>query len=567
MGPTFVLGSPFPTQNPFTCKDLLGSSDRVASIANKKHVWEQELKHDVDRSFLMEGICNGFRIIEPGSVVTPVETQNHKSALLHSESVEKELRSQIIQGNYIVASEKPAVVSPLAAIPKGDGSGDIRLIHDGSRPVGQAMNDYATLHSERFQTIQDACSLAKPGYWCAKVDLKAAYRSVPIHCNDYRVTGLKWQFAGEKKPTYLFDARLPFGATKAPSHFHRLSQAIRRCLQRRGFKGVVVYIDDFLVVAPTYKECNEALHTLIGLVRQLGFLISWNKVVGPTQRITFLGVDIDTTDCTLSLGEQKLQKIEQMLQDFSGKKRACKRQLQQLAGLLNWACQAISGGKFFLRRILDSIKPLQQQHHKTKLSLDFQKDVQWWLTFVRSFNGVVYYGSGDVHHVHVDACNKACGAFWAGDWEYTVFHRDIPRASGLHINYKEVCGAVQAVRRWAPFWANSTVIVHTDSTVTKAVLNKGRSRCAYVNDLLRQMCWLSVKYNFVLRAIHVPGLLNTMPDTISRLHESGKMQLLQRLLCNWHHGVVNYDLSCHMTQKSLDFLLQEQRRHVKRNYS
>jgi hypothetical protein len=206
--------------------------------------------------------------------------------------VEKELRSQIVQGNYIVATEKPAIVSPLAAIPKDDGSGDIRLIHDGSRPSGQVMNDYADLHSERFQTIQDACDLAKPGYWCAKLDLKSAYRSVPIHCNDYRVTGLQWHFAGEKNPTYLFDARLPFGATKAASHFHRLSQAIRRCMQRRGFRGVVVYIDDFLVVARTYQECNEALHTLIRLVRRLGFQISWNKVVGPTQRINIEWITI-----------------------------------------------------------------------------------------------------------------------------------------------------------------------------------------------------------------------------------------------------------------------------------
>jgi hypothetical protein len=323
-----------------------------------------------------------------------------------------------------------------------------------------------------------------------------------------------------------------------------------------------VYIDDFLVVARTYKECNDALHTLIRLVRSLGFQISWNKVVGPTQNITFLGIVIDTRDCTLSLGEEKLRKIEQQLGDFSAKKRASKRQQQQLAGLLNWACQAVRGGKFFLRRILDCIKPLQQQHHKIKLSKEFYRDTQWWLAFLRHFNGVVYYGGGDVHHVHVDACNKACGVFWGGDWQYSVFHRDNPRASRLHINYKEVCGAVLAVTRWAPCWTNSSVIIHTDSTVTKAVLNKGRSKNSYINDLLRHMCWLSVKYNFSVRAIHVPGLINSLPDAISRLHEPGKPQALQTLLNNWHHrrGVTLCDLRDHMSVKSKYFLLQELKR-------
>ncbi|XP_070173454.1 inositol 1,4,5-trisphosphate-gated calcium channel ITPR3-like [Littorina saxatilis] len=47
--------------------------------------------------------------------------------------------------------------------------------------------------------------------------------------NGFRVTE-----ESEKKPTYLFDSRLPFGSNVGPSHFHRLSQAIRRCMARKG---------------------------------------------------------------------------------------------------------------------------------------------------------------------------------------------------------------------------------------------------------------------------------------------------------------------------------------------
>lgn len=51
---------------------------------------------------------------------------------------------------------------------------------------------------------------------------------------------------------------------------------------------------------------------LIRMLRNLGFNISWKKVVGPTQRITFLGVDMDTRDSTLSLGEEKLTILQQI---------------------------------------------------------------------------------------------------------------------------------------------------------------------------------------------------------------------------------------------------------------
>ena len=90
--------------------------------------------------------------------------------------------------------------------------------------------------------------------------------------------------------------------------------------------------------------------------------------------------------------------------------------------------------------------------------------------------------------------------------------------------------------RWAPLWAGRTVVVHTDSAVTKAILDKGRSKNAFINDVLRAVSWRSVTFDFELRAIHVPGSLIGIPDVISRLHETGQLERLARLLSYWHHG-------------------------------
>ena len=125
-------------------------------------------------------------------------------------------------------------------------------------------------------------------------------------------------------------------------------------------------------------------------------------------------------------------------------------------------------------------------------------------------------------HVLTDACRTASGCFWAGDWHYSVFRADWPKVTAMHINYKEVCAVASAVARWAPLWAGRTVVVHTDSGVTKAILNKGRSKNAFINDVLRAVCWRSVTFDFELRAIHVPGSLIGVPDAISRLRETGQ---------------------------------------------
>jgi hypothetical protein len=79
------------------------------SVANCIDVWEQELREDSDRHCILDGVHNGFRVVEPGSNVSGVETKNHRSALLHKDAVEKELRSKIVQGNF-VNSRNPALL-------------------------------------------------------------------------------------------------------------------------------------------------------------------------------------------------------------------------------------------------------------------------------------------------------------------------------------------------------------------------------------------------------------------------------------------------------------------------
>ena len=60
-------------------------------------------------------------------------------------AVEETILGEIAEGNYVITDVKPTIVSALGAIPKPDSS-EVHLIHDCSRPVGQALNDYITSH-------------------------------------------------------------------------------------------------------------------------------------------------------------------------------------------------------------------------------------------------------------------------------------------------------------------------------------------------------------------------------------------------------------------------------------
>ena len=520
--------------------------------------WLYELHDDPDFEFLSQGLIEGFNLVDENVMPMPVECNNYVSATDVSvrEAVETQILNEIANNNYVICNKRPTIVSALGAIPKAN-SNDIRLIHDCSRPVGTGLNDFATKCSVKYQTIDEAVTLSTPNCFYAKVDLKSAYRSVNIHPDNYKLTGLKWVFKGESEPTYIYDKRLPFGARKSPAIFHRLTQAIRRMMGKKGHHNIIVYLDDFLVVAPTKQECSNSMNVLISLLRKLGLAINWKKVDDPCNIITFLGIQLNSVNLSLSLPEPKLMELKHLLDSFKSKVRASKKQLQSLAGKLNWACRVVRGGRVYLRRVLNLMNLLNLSHHKTKLSVSFLDDIDWWIECLDTFNGkCMFNNSYHPELVHVDACTVGAGMAFASDWAYVNWDLDWPEVASLHINFKEVLAIVHAAQRWGHLWSNKRIIILTDSECAKAIIMKGTTRNDLIMKYLRQLFWVSVQFNFELECIHISGVNNKLPDTISRLHEKGQFFQLESLLHHFYgDGLHPLALRAHMSSKAIYFLI------------
>ena len=65
------------------------------------------------------------------------------------------------------------------------------------------------------------------------------------------------RFFGEEEPAIVCETRMPFGLCTAPSMADRLISAIVRHMKSKGFT-IVGYLDDFLIIANTQEECQEA---------------------------------------------------------------------------------------------------------------------------------------------------------------------------------------------------------------------------------------------------------------------------------------------------------------------
>ena len=510
--------------------------------------WEEELADDFDKDFILNGLQRGFDIIDENASPHLVKCENHPSARqgspLYKEATEQVLK-EIKMGHYEVLPEPPEIVSPIAVIPKPNGS--VRLIHDCSRPEGQAVNDYCTADwKQKFSRVDDAAALVTRGCFMAKIDLQNAYRCVSISQHSQRVTGLQWQFGS--RIVYLRDTRLPFGSKLAPGIFHRLTQAVKRMLKRHGLTATVVYLDDFFIKGETFEECLNALNITVRLLRKLGFHINWNKVIDPCTKITFLGIEIDSLEMCLRLPDEKLHQVRQELARFQGRKRASKKQLQSLAGKLNFCASVVYGGRVYSRRIIDTINMLKASDHKIKLSGGIRADITWWQSFMASFNGrSLLLDHQPITSVFTDSCDVAAGGTFEGDWFYLNWELDWPFVANLHINSKEILAVFLAVCRWAPCWRNKRICIQSDNTFTVASINRGTSRNPFIMWCLRILFWLSATYNFHITARHIRGYSNMVADGISRLHEPNKWNEVAPFLAPT-------PFFCHLSQPSLFFL-------------
>ena len=401
-----------------------------------------------------------------------------------------------------------------------------------------------------YSTLDEAVRLIKPGSFLAKLDLSSAYRSIPIHRDSYPLTGIQWTFSGNDKPTYMYDARLPFGAGMACSIFQTLSYAVVRMMLKRNFH-VVSYIDDFLCVEDDEKRCLECHECLQELLRGLGYVINMDKTEAPNQVMSFLGVSINCLDRTLSLPEKKLLETKDMIRRWSTLSKCTKRELQSLIGRLNWCARVVHGGRTFMRELINLLPRAKEPYHHIRLSRPAKNNILWWKEALVVFHGNTPFCSDIPLPTYVfatDACMKGGGAHFYDDWCYVNWELDLPQYATSHINVLELEMVHQSAVRWGRWWSGTHVCVRSDNSATIAAVNKGSSKSRDLMVVVERLFWLSILYNFKLSAVFLSGVDNILADRISRLHELNSAFDAQWLITNGVNNVV----SCvnHMSHSS-----------------
>ena len=273
------------------------------------------------------------------------EGVNHNSALHYPSDIDAYLQEEIKFGAILGPFDTPPMPnmhhSPFMTREK-PGAPHRRVIIDLSYPRGRSINAgvakdiyLGTPFILTFPTIDTVTSdVRKWGSGCQiyKLDISRAFRRVKLDPIHYNLLGLR--------DTYCEDTCLPFGYRNGSATFLCLSDAICYIITQRNY-DVINHIDDIIgdglpsVTSKAYIELQE-------LMCHFGFDLMYS---------------------------QRTPVLTRMLVVYISK--------------------CVIASRFFLNRMLNVLRQMGDENN-IALTIDFFQGLNWFQTFVITFNGTVF---------------------------------------------------------------------------------------------------------------------------------------------------------------------------------
>ena len=483
-----------------------------------------------------------YRIVEYGWPIgidrrAPLQLygKNHTSATAYGADVEHYIATELEHGALLGPFAGPPTnschYSPLMTRPKRD-SFFRRVIIDLSWPRGLSVNDGIsrtdyidgplTISLPVPEDMERAVVRAGRGSFMYKTDLSRGYRQL-------RVDPLDWPFLSFRNASaHFMDICPPFGLRSSAIAMQRVSQAIIHLHARRGYASMA-YIDDFGGVEGALTKAAAAFDALQGIMDRLGMVQAESKVCRPARAMVWLGIQFNTLDMSMAIPKTKLAEVMECVIALGDKKRATRKEMQSLLGLLNFVASVAPPTRLFTNRMLDDLREAPQSGAAT-LSCQFKQDISFFTELLPMFNGRRIMGKALLpyqHQVELDACLTVCGAVSGDQYYGAAFPQEI--CSREHtIAHLELLNVAIAVKIWRKRWSGWTVQVYCDNMNSVFVLQTGKSRNWFKRECAREIFLYTAACDIDIQVCHRPGLEMIWADALSREHTHDKFAAFVR---------------------------------------
>ena len=147
-------------------------------------------------------------------------------------------------------------------------------------------------------------------------------------------------------------------------------------------------LDDFVTIDRPDCLADRTMAIMTMLFKKLHLPLAEHKTAGPGTVIEYLGILLDTINMEARLPSNKLERITQLVTQFSMKKTCTKRELLSLLGHLHYASRIVLPGRSFVSSLIQLSTTVSELHYHVSFNKQCRADLQMWSAFLRSWNGI-----------------------------------------------------------------------------------------------------------------------------------------------------------------------------------
>ena len=444
-------------------------------------------------------------------------------------------------------------------------SGVNELIAPGERIILPRLNDLV----DDVLDLQRACAPHEHVVLFG-TDIADAFHQVPLSKAER-----KFSVVSINGDYYVFKV-LVFGSGSAPTVWGRYAALLGRSLSSifgAHSLRTEVYVDDPVFAARgTDAVISKNVSMALLWLLSLGFPISWAKTEGGNS-IRWIGADIRVhpEGCDIVIPADKATQVLEDVMAMLQQKAVPVRKMQQLAGKLNFFAGIIPLMRPFLATIWAAIAAALykgnnegntgrttpgavagpdtcQSSRRYVQTRRCVHGLRWCAAFLRGQRGSLsrsFFKSPPepdrVLTISVDASPWGLGgilcrrsepiAWFASPLQQPDLDRfSAKQGDSAHTTLWELLAVLVAIKAWRTQQVGLTVALRSDSLGALSIIAKGSSRNAGVALVAAELQLELAEFSVHISTLtHIPGISNSLPDSLSRLWAPEKCKIPQEL--------------------------------------
>ena len=333
----------------------------------------------------------------------------------------------------------------------------------------------------------------------------------------------KWQArrraSGKRYPPYRRCSGVPLGLRVAPAFACGLSGEMVQFLTSLGI-SCSMYVDDLIIAAATPAQCEKDMATAVSVFKWLGLRCNPDKQAGPSTRLRYLGLIVDTVAGTVSIDDDRRLDLLRSVQRLLTHGTCGVKDLETLIGKLGFAASVVRGGRAFLHRLRLCWSAAASSSSSTvTIDSGARLDAEWWADKLsNAIQGSRVFLTDSPLPVVTLKSDAAGEIGWGyivdGVLHWSRWHPDT--VTTAHIQYKELVALVHCMEEYGERFANQIVRFGVDNSSVCYASNKLSSRCPALMTLLRRLASAQCEHNCDAVAVHVSRQFNELADLATR---------------------------------------------------